>query len=112
MNLGIGPGRTREDHRALADQLYAFYARGQDVRRMEAIVGEGGLSEEERAFLRFADRFEAEFIHQGRTGRSIQETLSLGWQLLSAFPTEALTRIRKEFIERYRPGERVAVASE
>ena len=57
MNLGIGKGRTREDHRALADQLYAFYARGQDVRRMVAIVGEAGLSEEERQFLQFAGPF-------------------------------------------------------
>src|SRR5512136_1538361 len=105
MNLGIGKGRTREDHRALADQLYAFYARGQDVRRMEAIVGEGSLSEEERQFLHFADRFEAEFIHQGKKGRTIEETLDTGWRLLSAFPASALTRIRKEFIERYRKGD-------
>jgi V/A-type H+-transporting ATPase subunit B len=105
MNLGIGTGRTREDHRGLADQLYAFYARGQDVRRMEAIVGEGGLSEEERQYLRFADRFEAEFVHQGRHGRSIEETLAIGWRLLSTFPAAALTRIRKELIERYRKGE-------
>jgi len=105
MNLGIGKGRTREDHRGLADQLYAFYARGQDVRRMEAIVGEGSLSEEERQFLRFADRFEAEFIHQGKKGRSIEETMDTGWRLLSAFPAVALTRIKKEFIERYRKGD-------
>jgi V/A-type H+-transporting ATPase subunit B len=102
MNLGIGKGRTREDHRGLADQLYAFYARGQDIRRMEAIVGEGSLSEEERQFLRFADRFEAEFIHQGKKGRPIEETMDTGWRLLSAFPAIALTRIKKEFIERYR----------
>jgi V/A-type H+-transporting ATPase subunit B len=105
MNLGIGKGRTREDHRAVADQLYAFYARGQDVRRMSAIVGESGLSEEERQFLQFADRFEAEFIHQGRQGRSIEETLALGWRLLSSFPASALTRIKKEFVERYRTRE-------
>jgi V/A-type H+-transporting ATPase subunit B len=102
MNLGIGRGRTREDHRGLADQLYAFYARGQDVRRMEAIVGEGSLSDEERQCLLFADRFEAEFVHQGRNRRSIDETLAAGWRLLSAFPVEALTRIKKEFVERYR----------
>jgi V/A-type H+-transporting ATPase subunit B len=104
MNLGIGAGRTREDHRGLADQLYAFYARGQDVRRMEIIVGEGGLSEEERQFLQFADRFESEFIEQGRRGRSIEETLAIGWRLLSVFPASALTRIKREFIERYREG--------
>ena len=104
MNLGIGEGRTREDHRALADQLYAFYARGRDVRRMEAIVGEGGLGQEERVFLEFADRFEAELIHQGQEGRSIGETLAIGWRLLGAFPAEALTRIKRAVIERYRPG--------
>jgi V/A-type H+-transporting ATPase subunit B len=71
---------------------------------MEAIVGEGGLSEEERSFLRLADRFEAEYIHQGRDGRSIEETFAIGWRLLSAFPAEALTRIKKEFIERHRKG--------
>jgi V/A-type H+-transporting ATPase subunit B len=105
MNLGIGRERTREDHRAVADQLYAFYARGQDVRRMAAIVGEGGLSEEERQFLEFADRFEGGFVHQGRQGRSIEETLAIGWRLLSSFPASALTRIRKELIGRYRTGE-------
>jgi V/A-type H+-transporting ATPase subunit B len=102
MNLGIGRRRTREDHRGLADQLYALYARGQDVRRMEAIVGEGSLSDEERQCLLFADRFEAEFVHQGRNGRSIHETLDMGWRLLSSFPVESLTRIKKEFVERYR----------
>ncbi|MBI2372067.1 MAG: V-type ATP synthase subunit B [Deltaproteobacteria bacterium] len=102
MNLGIGEGRTREDHRALADQLYAFYARGRDVRRMEAIVGEGGLGAEERVFLTFADRFEAEFLRQGSGGRPIEETLAIGWRLLRAFPVEALTRIKRSLIERYR----------
>ncbi len=103
MNLGIGEGRTREDHRAVADQLYAFYARGRDVRRMEAIVGEAGLGPEERAFSTFAGRFEAEFIHQGGQGRSIEETLGIGWRLLATFPAEALTRIKRTLIGRYRP---------
>ena len=102
MNLGIGEGRTREDHRAVADQLYAFYARGRDVRRMAAIVGEAGLGEQERAFLAFADRFETEFVQQGEGRRSIEETLAVGWRLLSAFPPEALTRIGRALIERYR----------
>jgi V/A-type H+-transporting ATPase subunit B len=110
MNLGIGAERTREDHRGVADQLYALYARGQDVRRMEAIVGEASLSGEERQCLRFADRFEAEFVHQGRQGRTIEETLGVGWRLLSAFPAETLTRIKKEFVERYRPREGAASA--
>jgi V/A-type H+/Na+-transporting ATPase subunit B len=104
MNLGIGKGRTREDHRAVADQLYAFYARGRDIRRMAAIVGEAGLGEQERTFLAFADRFEAEFIHQSEGRRSIEETLAIGWRLLGAFPQEALTRIGRVLIERYGSG--------
>jgi V/A-type H+-transporting ATPase subunit B len=93
MGLGAGEGRTRGDHRPVADQLYAFYARGRDVRRMAAIVGEANLGEEERRFLAFADRFERELVGQGAAFRSIEETLDLGWRLLSAFPPEALTRI-------------------
>lgn len=93
MGLGAGPGRTRDDHRPVADQLYAFYARGRDVRRMAAIVGAANLGEEERRFLEFADRFEAELVGQGSAFRSIDETLDIGWRLLSGFPPEALTRI-------------------
>jgi V/A-type H+/Na+-transporting ATPase subunit B len=102
MNLGIGKGRTREDHRAVADQLYAFYARGRDIRRMAAIVGEAGLGEQERTFLAFADRFETEFIRQAGGRRSIEDTLAIGWHLLSAFSQEALTRISRVLIEHYR----------
>jgi len=105
MNLGIGRGHTREDHRPLADQLYAFYARGREVRRMQAIVGAEGLGAEERTFLAFADRFEAELVHQGGARRTLDETLALGWRLLSAFPAQALTRIGAEIIERHRPKE-------
>jgi V/A-type H+-transporting ATPase subunit B len=104
MNLGIGEGRTREDHRAVADQLYAFYARGRDVRRMAAIVGEAGLGDQERAFLAFADRFESAFVHQADGRRSIEETLARGWELLAPFPRGALTRIGRTLIERYGAG--------
>ncbi len=93
MGLGVGERRTRADHRAVADQLYAFYARGRDVRRMAAIVGEANLGEEERRFLEFAERFERGLVGQGSTFRSIEETLETGWRLFSAFPPEALTRI-------------------
>ncbi|HEY7726002.1 MAG TPA: V-type ATP synthase subunit B [Anaeromyxobacteraceae bacterium] len=98
MNLGIGEGRTRADHRGLADQLYAFYARGCDVRRMAAIVGETNLGEEERRFLLFADRFEKELVHQGSARRTIEETLQAGWRLLAGFEAGALTRIRPEHV--------------
>jgi len=103
MNQGIGEGRTREDHRAVADQLYAFYARGCDVRRMAAIVGAANLGEEERRFLAFADRFEQELVHQGTAFRSLDDTLAVGWRLLSSFPRQALTRVRPSLVERWAP---------
>jgi len=103
MNLGVGEGHTREDHRALADQLYAFYARGCDVRRMAAIVGAQNLGEEERRFLDFAELFELQFVSQGDAFRSLDETLALGWKLLSYFPREALTRVKAAFIDRFGP---------
>jgi len=93
MGLGIGEGKTRADHRPVADQLYALYARGRDVRRMAAIVGAASLGEEERRLLDLADAFEGELVGQGPARRSIEETLELGWRLLSRFPPEALNRI-------------------
>jgi V/A-type H+-transporting ATPase subunit B len=105
MGLGAGPGRTREDHRPVADQLYALYARGRDVRRMAAIVGAANLGEEERRFLDFADRFELEFVGQGGAFRSIEDTLELGWKLLGAFPPDVLTRVPTELVEARRAKE-------
>jgi V/A-type H+-transporting ATPase subunit B len=102
MNAGIGEGKTREDHRAVADQLYAFYAAGRDLRRLVAIIGEGALSSEDRQVLNFADRFEREFVHQAGVGRTTQETLELSWSLLSDMPVESLKRISQTFIEKYR----------
>jgi len=93
MGLGAGAGRTRADHRSVADQLYAFYARGRDVRRMAAIVGAANLGEDERRLLEFADRFERELVGQGDAFRSIDETLDAGWKLLGLFPADALTRV-------------------
>ena len=103
MNLGIGAGRTREDHRPWADQLYALYAQGRDLRRLEAIVGAEGLTEQDRRLLEFAGFFEQQFVHQGDQPRSLAETLELGWMLLSRLPRERLTRIRPELIERWAP---------
>jgi V/A-type H+-transporting ATPase subunit B len=93
MGLGAGEGKTRADHRPVADQLYAFYARGREVRRMAAIVGSANLGEEEKRLLDFADRFEAELVGQGGTFRTIEDTLEAGWRLLDAFPRAALSRI-------------------
>jgi V/A-type H+-transporting ATPase subunit B len=101
MNAAIGAGETRDDHRAVADQLYALYAEGRDLRRLVAIIGEAALSAEDRRTLAFADRFEREFIGQGQAGRTIEETLSLAWDLLSEVPVGRLKRIDQRFIEKY-----------
>src|SRR5512134_2213424 len=101
MNLGIGSGKTREDHRGLADQLYACYAQGRDLRRLEAIVGEDGLLESDRRLRRFADAFEREFVGQGPGGRSLEETLDTGWKLLRLLPKDQLTRIRVDHLLKY-----------
>ncbi len=101
MNRGIGKEKTREDHRNVADQLYAVYAKGRDLRRLEAIVGEAGLSEMDKKFLKFADEFENKFINQGNIERSIKDTLNLGWELFNILPKESLTRIKTEFVEKY-----------
>lgn len=101
MNLGIGIGKTREDHRELADQLYSIYAKGRDIRKLSTIVGDEGLSELDKKYLKFADEFEHRFIGQGEVNRSIEETLKLGWDLLRIMPESGLTRVREEFVKRY-----------
>ncbi len=102
MNLGIGKERTREDHRGVADQLYAAYATGRDLRSLSAVVGEEALSETDRQYLKFADVFEEKFIRQSHSeDRSIAATLDLGWELMSALPESELKRVKKEFIEKY-----------
>ncbi|MBI5788483.1 MAG: V-type ATP synthase subunit B [Candidatus Schekmanbacteria bacterium] len=101
MNNGIGKGRTREDHRALANQLYACYAEGRDIRRLIAIVGEESLSELDRCYLKFADDFEKHMIGQGNLDRGIIETLNLGWKLLKHIPQGELKRVNKDLINRY-----------
>jgi V/A-type H+-transporting ATPase subunit B len=105
MNAGIGVGKTREDHRQVADQLYASFARGRDLRRLVSIVGEGSLSEEDRRHLAFAEDFEREFVGQGGGRRSIDDTLEVGWRLLYRFPPGELKRIKPETLERRRGGE-------
>jgi V/A-type H+-transporting ATPase subunit B len=102
MNLGIGEGKTREDHRAVANQLYAAYAQGRDLRRLVAIVGEEALSDTDRRYLRFADDFEKSIVGQGEQGRTIEETLDLGWELMSGLPISELKRVR-DFISKYHP---------
>lgn len=102
MNQGIGKGRTREDHRSLADQLYATYAQGKDARALAAIVGEEALSELDRKYLKIANNFERKFVNQGLDeNRSIEETLNIGWDLLSELSESDMKRIKPEFIEKY-----------
>ncbi|MCX8007517.1 MAG: V-type ATP synthase subunit B [Coriobacteriia bacterium] len=111
MNLGIGEGKTREDHRAVANQLYAAYAQGRDLRRLVAIVGEEALSDTDRRYLHFADEFEKHIIGQGQVGRTIEETLDIGWELLSELPMSELKRVR-DFIDKYHPKAKESGASE
>ncbi|GAB7019697.1 ATP synthase subunit B [Halostagnicola bangensis] len=102
MDDGIGEGLTREDHGDVSDQMYAAYAEGEDLRDLVNIVGREALSERDNKFLDFADRFETEFVQQGYdTNRSIEETLEIGWDLLSMLPKEALNRIDEELIEEH-----------
>ncbi len=105
MNQGIGKGQTREDHRSLADQLYATYAQGKDARSLSAIVGEEALSDIDRKYLKIANNFERKFVNQGvDENRSIEQTLNIGWELLSEIPESELKRIKPEFIAKYRAG--------
>lgn len=102
MKDGIGPGRTRDDHMSVSNQLYMSYAEGAKTRGLVRIIGEIGLSEREREYLRFAEKFEKNFIKQGiYENRSLERTLGLAWDLLSALPGDELIRIRKEHIEKY-----------
>jgi V/A-type H+/Na+-transporting ATPase subunit B len=104
MNSGIGKGHTREDHRAVSDQLYAYYAEGNDLRGLAAIVGKEALSERDRLVLDFADKFEKRFVNQGRDeDRSIFDTLAIGWDLLKDLPEAMLTRIDDKYIKAYHP---------
>ena len=103
MNLGIGSGKTREDHRNVADQLYASYAYGRDLRRLVAIVGEEALTELDKKYLKFADEFEKRFVTQGDENRGIERTMGIGWDLFSMLPMEELKRIKVDYIKKYHP---------
>jgi V/A-type H+-transporting ATPase subunit B len=104
MNLGIGKGHTREDHKKVSDQMYAGYAEGNDLRGLVAIVGKDALSERDRLLLEFADLFENRFVRQGYDeDRTIEDTLNLGWDLLATLPVDQLTRIDRDLINKYHP---------
>ena len=113
MNLGIGKGHTREDHKKVSDQMYAGYAEGNDLRGLVAIVGKDALSERDRLLLEFADLFENRFVRQGYDeDRTIEDTLNLGWELLSTLPVEQLTRIDRDLINKYHPKFRAGAKKE
>ena len=101
---GMGPGKTREDHADVNNQLFAAYARGKEAQELAVILGEAALSDLDKLFFDFANTFEREYVSQGEfADRSIEETLDLGWKLLSVFPTVELKRIRPEFLKKYLP---------
>ena len=99
---GIGKNKTREDHADLMNQLFAAYARGKDAAELAIILGEGALTEEDKAFSKFASEFENCYVRQGEyENRTVTDTLELGWDLLTMIPVKELKRIRDEYIEKY-----------
>ncbi len=106
MKDGIGKGRTREDHPRWGAQLYAAYARTQDVRALASVIGEEELSEVDQKYLKFGRAFEREFVNQSFTeNRTIERTLEIGWKLLSILPKKELTRVNLDEIEKYYQGD-------
>lgn len=101
---GIGEGKTREDHSGTMNQLFAAYATGKEAKELMSILGESALSPTDLLYAKFADEFEKKYVGQGFDGnRSIEETLQVGWELLSILPVTELKRIKEEYIEKYLP---------
>ena len=99
---GIGKGKTREDHADTMNQIYAGYASGREARELAVILGDSALSDADKAFAKFAENFDKEYVNQGyETNRSIVETLDLGWKLLKVIPRTELKRIRVEYLDKY-----------
>jgi V/A-type H+-transporting ATPase subunit B len=101
---GIGDGKTREDHADTMNQLFSAYARGKDAKELAVILGDAALSDIDKIYARFAEAFEERYINQGfQTNRSIEETLRIGWELLSILPKSELKRVKETYIEKYLP---------
>ena len=101
---GIGKGKTREDHADTMNQLFAAYSRGKDAKELAVILGDAALSDTDKLYAKFADAFEEQYVSQGYyTNRTIEETLNIGWQLLSILPRTELKRIRDEYLDKYLP---------
>ena len=108
MDKGIGVGKTREDHKQLSDQLYYAYSEGKIIRDTALVSGEAALTEIEKLYLKFADRFEREFVTQrSDENRDIENTLDIGWELLSTLPETEFSRIDPKIIEKYHPKHRI-----
>ncbi len=101
---GIGEGKTREDHSGTMNQLFAAYARGKEAKELMTIFGEAALSDIDKLYAKFADTFEKDYVSQGNEkDRSVEETLDLGWELLSILPETELKRVKQEHIDKYLP---------
>ncbi|MBQ7597028.1 MAG: V-type ATP synthase subunit B [Clostridia bacterium] len=99
---GIGEGKTRADHSGTMNQLFSAYARGKDAKELMVILGEAALTEMDKLYAKFADEFEKVYVSQGfETNRSIEETLDIGWQMLSILPRSELKRISDKFLDQY-----------
>jgi len=103
---GIGKGKTREDHADTMNQLFAAYARGKEAKELSIILGEAALSDIDKLYAKFADAFEKEYVSQGfNEDRTIEQTLDIGWKLLTILPRGELKRIRDEYLDKYFKGE-------
>lgn len=101
---GIGLNKTREDHANVMNQLFASYARGKEAKELAVILGEAALTEIDKKYVKLSDDFEELFVKQGEDeNRTIEESLNIGWKLLTILPKEELKRIKDEFIEKYLP---------
>jgi len=99
---GIGEGKTRADHADVLNQLFALYARGKECKELMSILGEAALSDVDKLYAQFADRFEEEYVNQGyETDRSIEETLEVGWKLLRMMPRSELKRVKEKYLDEY-----------
>lgn len=99
---GIGAGKTRADHANTMNQLFAAYARGKEAKELMVVLGEAALTEIDKLYAKFADEFEKQYVSQGyHTNRDIEETLNLGWKLLSILPRAELKRIKDELLDEY-----------
>ena len=102
MKSAIGEGFTREDHPEVSNQLYAFYAQGKDTIAMKAVVGEEALSDDDKLFLQFLEKFEGEFLKQGPyDSRDIYRSLDICWDLLRLFPDKLLKKINKKNMDKF-----------